>query len=147
MKLSTRVRYGARAMVDLGVAFPDGTVSVRDIAQREGVSAKYLEQIVSRLKAAGLIVAHRGVQGGYSLARPPASISLNDIYHVLEGDTAPTDCVDEPGACPMKNVCPTRDTWVELKESIENVLQNTSLQDLVERKGQKVGPHCLMYHI
>ncbi len=147
MKLTTRVRYGTRALADLAAAYPDGTLSVKEMARREAVSAKYLEQIMSRLKAAGVIVARRGVEGGYALARPPASIRLSEVYQVLEGPAAPVHCVDAPGSCPMEDVCPTHDTWVELKESIEGVLDNTTLWDLAERKKRKCSARGPMYEI
>lgn len=120
---------------------------MKEIARREAVSAKYLEQIMARLRVAGLVVAHRGMQGGYALAGPPASITLREVYQILEGATAPVECVDDPDSCPMGDVCPTRDTWVELKESIENVLKSTTLRDLVERKRRKGAPSAPLYHI
>jgi len=147
MKLSTRARYGARALIDVAMAYPDSTVSVGDVADRQGISPKYLEHIMSSLRAAGLVKAVRGMHGGFALSRPPASITLKEVFEALEGAVAPVGCVDHPGSCPMEQVCPTRQTWVEMKESIEKVLERTTLQGLLERKKQKGASSTLMYHI
>ena len=137
MKLTTRVRYGTRALADLAAAYPDGTLSVKEMARREAVSAKYLEHIVNALKASGLIQAIRGMHGGYVLSRAPERISLNEVFRVLEGSPAPVDCVENPESCPMRKLCPTRDMWVEIGEAIEGILESTTLRDLAERKRSK----------
>ena len=137
MRLSTTVRYGARAITQVAAAHPDRPVTVREIAEQQAVSAKYLEQILRALKAGGLIRAVRGNQGGYVLARPAASITLKDVYECLEGSAAPVDCADCAELCALHDVCPTRDTWVELKEAVEGVLERTSIEELVRRKNQK----------
>lgn len=137
MRLSTVVRYGARAMAQVASGHPDRAVPVREVAEQQRLSAKYLEQIFRPLKAAGLIRAVRGKQGGYVLTRPPERITLKQVYESLEGSLAPVDCVDCPDSCSMHPICPTRDTWVEIKESVEGVLERTTIRDLVERKKQK----------
>ena len=147
MKLSTITRYGSRALVEIALVYPDGIISIKEVAERQNLSPKYLEQIMSRLKAAGLVRAVRSKHGGYGLAKSPASINLSMVYAALEGTTAPVDCVDNPDSCSMKDVCPTRDTWVELKESIEQILSNTTIQDLVERKKMKCNSSTSVYHI
>jgi len=147
MKLSTRMRYGARALVELALAYPGDTVSVKDIAAKQGISPKYLEHIMASLRAAGILKAVRGLHGGYVLARPPESISLKELFEVLEGSIAPVDCVDHPDSCPMQAVCPTRETWLEMKESMGKVLEQTSIQDLVDRKERKAIAQRPMYHI
>ena len=133
MRLSTAVRYGARAIVQMASLGNDGPVSVREIGERQAISAKYLEHILKALKAGGLVRAVRGKEGGYVLTRPPGSITLKDVFESLEGPVTLVDCVDCPLSCAMYEVCPTRDTWVELKEAIEGVLERTTIQDLVER--------------
>ena len=147
MKLSTRARYGARALVEVALVYPDSTVSTKDVAERQSISRKYLENIMANLRAASLVTAVRGMHGGYVLARPPASITLKEIFEALEGPVAPVDCVDHPDSCPMEDVCPTRDTWVEMKESMERILEGTTIQDLVERKKRKDTASRPMYHI
>ena len=147
MKLSTRARYGVRALVELALHYPEGAVSVREIAECQKISPKYLELIIRPLKAAGLVTAARGMHGGYTLARPPTTIRLSEVLSVLEGSPTLVECVEHPEMCPMKDGCPTRDTWCELTRALTTVLQGTTLQDLVERKKRKGGSHMLMYHI
>lgn len=147
MKLSTRARYGARALVEVALGYPDGTVSVRDVAESQSISAKYLEHIMASLKVAGLVRSVRGMHGGFTLARPPADITLREVLEALEGSVAPVDCVDHPDSCPLGDVCPTRETWVEMKESMVRVLGGTTIQDLVERKRRKGAPSTPMYYI
>ena len=147
MRLSTAVRYGARAMTQVASAHPARAVSVREVAEQQGISPKYLEHILRPLRSAGLIQAVRGKQGGYVLARPPQSITLKDVFECLDGSAAPVDCVDCPDSCAMHDICPTRDTWVELKLAIETVLESTTILDLVERKKQRAHPSASMYQI
>ena len=147
MRLSTRTRYGARAIVELAVAYPRRSLSVREVADSLKLSAKYLEHIMASLKAGGLVRASRGMQGGYALARPPRSITLNDVFQVLEGNDALVQCVVNASDCPVSAHCATRETWVEMQNAITDVLKGTSLQDLVERKRSKAGSAAPMYQI
>jgi Rrf2 family protein len=147
MRLSTKARYAARALAELASADPGTTRSVRDLAARQAISPKYLEQILNALRAAGLVTTARGMHGGYTLARSPGTITLRELFEVLEGSLAPVSCVDDPNSCPRQNVCPTRQTWIELKQSIATVLERTTIQDLVERKKRKLASTALMYHI
>lgn len=137
MRFSTTFRYGARAMVQLAATQPERAVSVREVGQQQGISPKYLEHILQALKAAGLVQAVHGKQGGYVLAKPPGSITLKDLYESLVGSLAPVDCVNNPELCPMHDSCPTRDTWVDVKEAVEGVLERTTVQELVDRKRRK----------
>lgn len=133
MKLSTRARYGLRALVEMASA-PDGApVSVRLIAKRQAISPKYLEQIIHDLRAAGLVNASRGFHGGCTLARPAGEINLMEVYGVLEGSSALVDCVGDPAECRRSNACPTRDVWRDMGKAMEKVLSKTTLLDLVER--------------
>ena len=147
MKLCTRARYGARALVEFALAHPDNTVSVKQVAKTQRISPKYLEQIMRELKASGLVKAVRGMHGGYVLGRPPSKITLSEVFRVLEGSPALVDCVERPGVCPMEEICPTRDTWVEMSKAIMTVLEGTTLQDLAERKQRKGSSSTLIYHI
>ena len=139
MRLSTRTRYGSRAMVELALVYPDSAVSVKDVARSQHLSPKYLEQIMGTLKAADLVRAVRGMHGGYALTREPGSITMGDVFRVLEGSAAPVDCVDHPEGCPLGDVCPMCETWVELKDAVDKVLDNTTIQTLVERKKKEQG--------
>ena len=147
MKVSTRARYGARALVEIALVYPDGTVSIRDIAERQKISPKYLNHIMGSLRAAGLVTAVRGVHGGYALARSPADITLKDLFEAIEGSVAPVDCVDHPGECSMEDICPTRDTWIEMKEAMENILDETTIQKLVDRRKRKEDLRMPIYQI
>ena len=135
MKLSTRTRYGTRALVELAWAWPDAPVSVRDMAKSQKLSVKYLENILVPLKSAGLVTAARGVKGGYKLTRAPEKVRLSDIYEVLEGSSAPVACVDDPESCPLRKDCPTRDVWCRLGQAVQDVLDGTTLADLAKKKG------------
>ena len=137
MKLSTRTKYGTRALVELALAEGDEVISTRKVADEQDISFKYLEQIMSALRAGGLVNSRRGQNGGYTLARRPEQITLLQVYRVLEGSTAPADCVDDPGSCPMGADCAPRETWAEMAESIRDVLENTTLRDLTERHREK----------
>ena len=147
MRISTRTRYGSRALVELATAYPERAVSVREVAEIQHISVKYLEHIMTTLKAAGLIKAVRGMHGGHMLTRSPSSINLSDVFSALEGPPTLVDCVDYPNSCPMEAVCPTQDTWIQVGQSIAEILERTTLQDLIERKQRKSAAHAQMYHI
>jgi len=147
MKVSTRVRYGIRALVEIALRYPHGAVSVREIGESQQISRKYLELIIQPLKAAGLVTAARGMHGGYALARPPETIRLSEVFNIVEGSTALVQCVEHPDQCPMEEFCPTRDTWVQLGEAFAKVLEGTTVQDLIDRKRRKSGSHDVTYQI
>ena len=144
MKLSTRGRYGTRAMLDIALHQSDGPVPLKDIAHREDVSLSYLEHIIAPLSAAGLVQSTRGPHGGVMLVRPPEGIRLSDVIRVLEGSVAPVECVDHPSTCKRSGLCVTRDVWTEMKKAIEGVLESTTLQDLMKRQKTREQP---MYYI
>ena len=133
MRLSTKGRYSARAMLDLALHFGEGPVLVKDISERQGISRGYLEQLFIPLRSAGLVRSTRGASGGFTLARPPSEIWLTEIMEVAEGSTAPVPCVDEPGLCTQSNECTTREVWVEMKRACDSLLDSITLQDLVDR--------------
>ncbi|QUH30755.1 RrF2 family transcriptional regulator [Vallitalea guaymasensis] len=134
MKLSTRGRYGLRAMVDLVVNSKETNISLKSISQRQGISMNYLEQIISVLKKSGYVKSVRGAKGGYSLAKSPKDISVGDILRALEGDLNPVDCalVNEDKQCDEADCCITKVVWKKISDSINDVVNNISLQDLVE---------------
>ena len=147
MKLSTRTRYGTRALLDLALHQGEGQVLLKNIAQRQQVSLRYLEHLITPLIAAGMVRSARGPRGGVWLAKPPREIKLSDVIQLLEGSTASVDCVDNPETCPRSDLCATRDIWGELKKVMNGVLEATTLQDLVERQKRKERPEEAMYHI
>lgn len=147
MKLSTRARYGLRAILDLAVNFGKEPILLKDVAQREEISERYLEHIVLSLKAAGLVKSMRGSHGGFMLARSPAEIKISEIINVLEGSLCLVECVDDPKACSRIDNCVTRDIWQELKKSMDAVLESRTLQDLVDKQLAKKQTNKNMYFI
>jgi len=132
MKLSTRTRYGMRALLELAIAHNAGPLQIKMIAQRQNISNKYLEQLVSMLKTAGLVRSIRGPHGGYVLARPPEEIKLSDVFRTLEGPVLTVECVENENVCPSHADCATRKLWVQMNDAILSVLENKTLRDLVE---------------
>ena len=147
MKLSTRARYGTRALLDLTLHSGEGPVLLRDIAQRQQISPPYLEHLIAPLVAAGIIRSTRGARGGVWLARPPEEIKLSEVIGLLEGSIAPVECVSDPKYCPRSDFCVTRDIWGELKKAMNGVLESTTLRDLVERQKGKGQSEEAMYYI
>jgi Rrf2 family protein len=147
MKLSTRTRYGTRALLDLALHAGEGLVLLKDIARRQEVSLPYLEHLITPLIAAGLVKSTRGARGGVLLLKPPSEIKLSEVVQLLEGSIAPVDCVNDPKVCHRSASCVTRDIWSEMKRAMNGVLESTTLQDLVERQKGKNGPKHRMYYI
>lgn len=147
MKLSTRGRYGLRALLDLALHQDEGLVLLKDIARRQEFSLPYLEHLIAPLIAAGLVKSTRGARGGVLLLKPPAEIKLSEVVQLLEGSIAPVDCVNNPALCHRSTFCVTRDIWVEMKEAMSHVLDSTTLQDLVERQKRKGRTEEMMYYI
>jgi Rrf2 family transcriptional regulator, cysteine metabolism repressor len=135
MKVSTRVHYGLRAMTELARSYADGRlVSIAEIARNEDLPLSYLEQLVGELRRARLVEGTRGVHGGYRLARPPAEMTVGDVYRVLEGEVAPVECTAEaylPGTCPREAECLSRSIWERVQRAVLDVLDTTTLADLV----------------
>ena len=133
MKLSTRGRYGVRIMLELALHFGEGPVLLKDIAERQAISEKYLWQLINPLKSMGLIKSIRGARGGYVLARDPAEINLREILRILEGSLCLVDCVDDPAACDRSESCITREIWSETSKNISQSLESMTLGKMVER--------------
>jgi Rrf2 family protein len=138
MRLSKRGEYGLRAMIDLATYEKDnGLVQIREIAQREQIPSKFLEQILLTLKNAGILNSKMGVGGGYHLARLPEQITLGQIFRVLDGPLAPIRCVSqiayEPCGCPDEETCGLRMVMFDVRAAISNVLDHTSLADVIRR--------------
>ncbi len=147
MKLSTRGRYGLRAVLDLAVHQGEGMVLLKDIARRQEVSLPYLEHLITPLIAGGLVKSTRGARGGVLLLKPPAEVKLTEVVQLLEGSIAPVDCLNDPRVCSRSASCVTRDIWMQIKDAMIQVLDSTTLQDLVERQRQKEQTETGMYHI
>jgi len=147
MKLSTKGRYGVRALLDLALHQGEGLILLKDIARRQEVSLPYLEHLITPLIAAGLVKSTRGARGGVLLFKPPSEIKLSEVVELLEGSIAPVDCVNDPKVCHRSAFCVARDVWSEMKDAMSQVLDSTTIQDLVERQRQKGQPETEMYHI
>jgi Rrf2 family protein len=137
MRLSTKGRYGVRALVDIALNSNGGPVLLKDIAKRQDVSAQYLEHLVAPLIRAGILRSIRGAKGGIVLARPPEEIRLSRVIDVLEGSVAPVECVDNPALCTRSDECVTRDVWTDIKAAIMGVLESLTLRDLMDRQKAK----------
>lgn len=142
MKLSTKGRYGLRAITDMAV-YGEELVSLQSIAKRQKISERYLEQLMASLKKAGLVISVRGSQGGYKLARSASDISVGDILRALEGSLDAVVCADNQGenSCIGADRCVTRIVWKQINDSIRNAVDHLMLSQLVEesKKMQKQG--------
>jgi Rrf2 family protein len=141
MRLSKRGEYGLRAMIELATwesDLPDPQiVQIKELAERQKIPAKFLEQILLSLKNAGLLQSKMGIGGGYHLARPPAEISLGHIVRVLDGPLAPIRCVSqmayEPCGCPDEQTCGLRMVMSDVRNAISDILDTTTLADVARR--------------
>lgn len=150
LKLSTKGRYGLKAMFDLAQHFGEGPISLKSIAERQDISEHYLEQLISGLRKAGLVKSVRGAQGGYVLGRETGKITIGDVIRVLEGPIAPVDCVaeEDPECCSKADFCVTRSVWEKVRDSIAGVLDSITLEDMVKDSAQKEADRRLyMYYI
>ena len=137
MRISTKTRYGTRAMLNLAVHYGQGALELKEIARNENISLKYLEQVITPLRTAGLVKSLRGSKGGYSLGKPPSQIFLRDIVEVLEGPPTLVDCVQDDKACARSPSCVTREIWGEVSKAIYGILNAVSLEEMVNRKRRK----------
>ena len=152
MKLTTKGRYGLRAVIDLAKYAKNEPVSLSDVAERQGISISYLEQLMAKLKKAGIVQSTRGAQGGYSLTKNPKEISVGEILRALEGSLSPVDCsaVDGEGEteCSASSFCVTKYVWKRINDSINDTVNNIFLSELlaesenVKSDASKVEPGC-----
>ncbi|MBQ7863965.1 MAG: RrF2 family transcriptional regulator [Lachnospiraceae bacterium] len=152
MKLTTKGRYGLRAVIDLAMYAKNEPVSLSDVAERQNISISYLEQLVAKLKKTGIVQSTRGAQGGYALAKAPEEISVGEILRALEGSLSPVDCsaVDGEGEteCSASNFCVTKYVWKRINDSINDTVNNMFLSELLEESEKvksdatKVEPGC-----
>lgn len=150
MKLSSKSEYGLRAMYDLAEFHGTGPISIKSIAERQDISDAYLEQLFALLKKSSIVKSIRGAQGGYMLAREPGDITVGEVLEALEGPFSPMDCVRTSGPEPCKRTeyCVTRQIWSKLKDAVDDVLENITLQDMKEEAAKiRSGKDCYMYYI
>jgi Rrf2 family protein len=139
MKLSTRSRYGTRLMVDMAEHYQEGPVHLGDIARRQNISVKYLEQIIIPLKKAHYIDSIRGPKGGHVLARPPAEITVAEIVALLEDGASLSECSAHADVCERADFCPTRLVWKAASEAMFDKLKSITLADLAAKAGDAKG--------
>ena len=132
MKLSTKGRYGLMAMFQLALDYGEGPISLKYIAEKQGLSENYLEQLFSNLRKDGLLTRVRGAQGGYMLSREPEYITVGNVLRSLEGHLAPADCAMHANECAKEDGCATKLVMVKIKDSIDSVIDSITLRDMVE---------------
>ena len=133
MMISTKGRYALRVMLDLAQHAEDGYLSLKAISERQGISMKYLEQIVAILQKGGLLLSRRGKEGGYCLSRKPAQYPISEIVNLTEGTLAPVACLEDgKAACTRSGHCMSLPLWVQLDAVIEGYLSSVTLQDLLD---------------
>ena len=138
--ISTRGRYALRMMVDLAEHADDGWIALKDISLRQGISKKYLEQIVPVLNRKGLLRTTRGFGGGYRLARQPFEYTVGDIVRATEGSLAPVACLEgDVNTCPRASECATLFVWAGLKNTVDSYLDSITLQDIIDREKASIG--------
>lgn len=137
MKISTRTRYGLRAVLELAMGYGQGPLQLKAIAQHQDISVKYLEQIIAILKSGGFVRSVRGARGGYILAKSPNQVKLSDIFGCLEGPVNTVDCIENQSYCARAADCLARQVWTKVQNAINNILQSITLQDLVDRTRDK----------
>ncbi len=147
MKISTKIRYGARAMLELASRYGEGPLELKEIAKKENISIKYLEQVIIPLRTAGLVKSVRGSKGGYSLAKPPGEICLNDVIEILEGPIDLVECLKNPKSCQKTSSCVTREIWQEVADALSGIFRSVTFEDMVSRKREKEGVGTPMYQI
>ncbi|MCM8771592.1 MAG: Rrf2 family transcriptional regulator [Candidatus Omnitrophica bacterium] len=134
MKISTRTRYGLRALIDLGVYYKGKPIFVKDIAKRQNLSERYLEHIMLTLKKAGILRSAKGGKGGYAFLRDPSEIKIKEIIEILEGTISPTECVEKSKICERSEICVARKLWCNIKEKILEYLDNITLDELIKKQ-------------
>ena len=144
MRISTKGRYALRLMLDLAIYNTGEPVSLKDIAARQGISEKYMEQIISILNKAGYVRSIRGAQGGYLLRKDPKEYTVGDILRLTEGSLAPVACVDEGAEeCEREKDCVTIRVWSMLNDAINNVVDNLTLEDLIAWEAEKADQYVI----
>lgn len=131
MRLSTKGRYGLKAMFELALNYGSGPVSLSVVSEKQNISVNYLEQLIAPLRKAGFVKSVRGAQGGYLLAKDPSEISVGDILKTLEGPLSPSECI-ENDKCSNKEQCVTKFVWEKIRDSINDVVDGITLKDMID---------------
>ena len=134
-------------MVELASHYGEGPIELKEIAKKENISLKYLEQVINPLRADGLVKAVRGAKGGYSLAKPPSEICLYDVIETLEGPLNLLDCLHDTKACQKVSSCVTREIWKEVSDAMSKIFYSVTLEDMVNRKREMEKSNLPMYQI
>lgn len=143
MKISTKGRYALRMMIEFGMN-PDQCTKISQVAARHGISDKYLEQIVSLLHRAGYVRSIRGAQGGYMLTRRPEEYTVGMILRQTEGSLSPVSCLDdEINQCEQAERCSTLTVWQQIKDAVDQVVDNVTLADLIEEQKKRPGDNLM----
>ncbi|MGV8905554.1 MAG: RrF2 family transcriptional regulator [Acetobacterium sp.] len=137
MKISTKGRYALRLMLDLALNNTGEYIPIKRIAERQEISEKYLEQIITQISRAGYVKSVRGSQGGYQLAMAPEEYTIGMILRLMEGELSPVACLDTTEGCDRGDRCVTIEIWQQLKDAIDNIVDNVTLADLVVRYHEK----------
>lgn len=144
MKISTKGRYALRLLLDLGEHRGDGFISLKEIAERQGISKKYLEQIIPILNRTNVLRTNRGAQGGYMLARTPDKYTVGEILRLTEGSLAPVACLEQdPNLCERQESCATLPVWQGLYRVIIDYLDHITLQDILDQEHEKGGDYVI----
>ena len=147
MKLSTKARYGSRALLEIALHEGNTPVQLKDIAEKQEISLPYLEQLIKPLVTGGYIRTLPGHKGGVFLIKNPSDIKIIDIIQLYEGSITLVPCVDDPDLCDRSSTCVTRNVWSELKDAMSDVLDSKTLQDLIDQKREKDETKEVMYYI
>lgn len=139
MKISTKGRYALRIMIDLAINNTGEYIPLKTVASRQGISNKYMEQIIPALGNAGLVKSTRGSQGGYKLSADPNKCTAGDIIRCLEGDLIPVPCAADEDCCERSEQCVSIEVWQQIKTAVDNVVDGITLQNLVDRYYDKTG--------
>lgn len=144
MKISTKGRYALRLMIDLALTSGEHPVSLKDVAARQGISDKYLEQIISVLNKAGYVRSIRGAQGGYLLKRDPSEYTVGMILRLTEGSLSPVACIEDGEIiCDRQDICVTSIVWKRINDAVNEVVDNITLQDLCDWQNEKNGQYII----
>ena len=140
MLISAKGRYALRCMLDISLNGSDENVKLKDIAERQDIPIKYLEQIISTLNKAGFVKSERGPNGGYRLSKPPENYTVGMIIKLIEGDTAPVSCLADESDCERSDRCVSMILWKKLNDAVNSVLDGTTLADMMDwsSKGQLI---------
>lgn len=144
MKISTKGRYALRMLIELALHQEDEFVSLKEISENQGISKKYLEQIVPMLNKSGILRTNRGNKGGYMLAKSPSECKVGEVLRATEGSLASVACLEhERNDCPRAGICPTLFVWEGLNKAVTDYLDSISIQDIIDRSGDAGDNYCI----